>query len=96
MTYEEKTEIIRLFINKIKVFADKNVAEVMFQFPDEHLIPVVNSSINTLQDNHFDGSSTNEALKMTIDGMKYKEFEGSFTGNNNKLWDNLPGRISGI
>ena len=53
MTYEEKTEIIRLFINKIKVFADKNVAEVMFQFPDEHLIPVVNSSINTLQDNHF-------------------------------------------
>jgi len=96
MTYEEKTEIIRLFINKIKVFADKNVAEVMFQFPDEQLIPVINSPINNLQDNCFDGSSTNEALKMTIDGMKYKEFEGSFTGNNNKLWDNLPGRISGI
>jgi len=31
---------------------------------------------------------------MTIDGMKYKEFEGSFAGNNNKLWDNLPDSCS--
>ncbi|MFH1074645.1 MAG: recombinase family protein [Candidatus Firestonebacteria bacterium] len=50
-TYKEKAEIIRLFISKIKVFAKENIAEVIFQFSNERLIPVLNSDTSNLQDN---------------------------------------------
>ena len=90
MTYEEKTEIVQMFIHKIKVFAEKNIAEVMFQFPDEQLIPVINSNISNLQDNCLNDCSTNDILKNVIDEAKNRDFVGSLAGQNSKLWDNLP------
>jgi site-specific DNA recombinase len=52
-TYEEKAKIIRLFINRINLFAKTNFGEVVFNFPTENLIPTVDSYIKDLRDNCY-------------------------------------------
>lgn len=54
-TYDEKVSVVRLFVNKISLLADENVADVIYQFPTDQLIPVFGSEVWSLKDNHNDG-----------------------------------------
>ena len=102
-TYDEKVRIIRLFVHKVFLFAGKNVADVVYQFPNEYLIPVLNSNVDSLEDNHIDGNPVKNAIisggndlknsfsKNTLDLLENGSIEVNSAGNNMILRDHHPG-----
>lgn len=107
-TYDEKVRIVRLFVHKISLLAEENIADVVYQFPNEYLIPVFNSNIDSLKDNHIDGNPAKNSIisrdnnlknsfsKNTLDLLENGSIEGYSAGNNVILQDNHPRRISGV